>query len=131
MIGHSASLVSEPKTVVPGFVVYSGVLLPLAAIALELLTGISDSILGTLPTPWHLGLVLLVPCGVFASQRGIEMGQCENAHSLAWLTGLVAAVAWVYAVLLAPIIPLAIIGLPLLLPVLAFAPLLSFWAAIN
>jgi len=120
-----------PKPVRPASVIILGILLPLAAVAVELLTDFSRSFVDTLPTPWHLLLVLLVPTGLFASWRGIDTGQFRFARPLSWWTGFVAAIALLYSALFAPMLLLAIPGVILVLPVVVFAPVSSLWIAFK
>jgi hypothetical protein len=103
-----------------------GVLLPLAALAIELATGMSaDHFVDPLPTPWHVGLIALVPIAHLLSWRSLPRSP-RALWFLALLHGAALGVAIGYAVLFAPILPVALVGILYLgLGLLPLAPLLA------
>ncbi|HYZ85973.1 MAG TPA: VIT domain-containing protein, partial [Bryobacteraceae bacterium] len=128
----SSTSVQPPKAINPSIVVFGGILLPIAAIAFEVFTGLGRGfIFNTLPTPWHLVLVLMVPFGIFASWKGLEASRIQHANAYGFLTGFAAAIALFYALLFVPLTPFAILGIPFGLPILVLAPLISFLVALG
>jgi hypothetical protein len=108
-----------------------GVLLPSAAIVFEVVTGVAANFIDPMPTLWHLALLITVPvCNVLA-WRGLKSDNLAGARRLAAMSGFSAAVALFYTILFLPIMPMAAIGLVVVLPVLAFAPALSFLTALR
>src|SRR5204863_8115273 len=100
-------------------------LLPSAAILFEALTGFAAGFIDPMPTLWHVALLMAAPvCNVLA-WSGLKSDDLASARRFAAMSGFSAAVALFYTILFLPIMPMAAVGLVVVLPVLAFAPALS------
>jgi hypothetical protein len=108
-----------------------GVLLPIAAILFESLTGFCTNFTDPMPTLWHLVLLITIPICNAMAWWGLKSDSLTLGRRYAGLSGFSAAVALFYTILFIPIAPMAFIGLIVLLPILAFAPALSFLTALR
>src|SRR5438105_2459660 len=108
-----------------------GVLLPLAAIAVEAATAMCVDFIDPMPMLSYLALLLGVPVCNAIAWRGLERDALDHSRWFAAMTGFSAVIAFFYTVLFARLLPFALIGLIVLLPILAFAPILSLWTAIR
>jgi hypothetical protein len=137
IFGESRSRVAETagfhaSPAISGIFVWTcGVLLPLASIVFEAITGVCTTFIDPMPTMWHLAVLLTVPvCNVLA-WRGLKSDSIAHDRWFARMSGYSLAVSLFYTILFIPIMPMAFVGLLALLPVLAFGPALSLWTALR
>jgi hypothetical protein len=123
----------KPSGVANFFLGFFGVALPVAALVVELITGtLGETVLNPVPTLGHVVAIALVPMAnalaIWFTRRG-----CDDEHPV-WLlplNGAAAAIALVYALLLAPVTPFAAIGILFFgLGLLPLAPLLGLICAL-
>lgn len=125
----------RPAIHVPGGRVLAflfGVLLPAAALGIELSTGMAEGIVNPIPTLGHAIAVGLVPCAHLLSL--LALGRARRRPPLrlaASLNAAALAIGLVYAVLFAPITPFALVGiLAFGFGLLPLSPLTSVIAAL-
>src|SRR6266550_3071589 len=124
--------IAAPKRAVSAsFIVNGGVLLPIAAIVFEAATGICANFVDPMPSWSYLILLLTVPACNILAWLGLRRDAVEHSRAFAAMAGFSGAVALFYTILFAPLLPLAVIGLLVLLPGLALAPLFAFLAAVK
>lgn len=113
------------------FITVMGVVLPIVAVILELMSGISGSIFfDPFPTLFHVALVATIPLSntlmVVALQRGYPV-----SPRLALLHGFATGTALIYALFYLPVAPIAVLAIVVGVGFLPLAPLLSFIAALR
>src|ERR1044072_7131415 len=113
------------------FVWICGVILPGAAALFEAMTAFCACFIDPMPTLWHLAVLLAVPVFNLVSWWGLKSDNIAAGRRCAIMSGFSAAVSLFYSLLFLPIMPMALVGLIVVLPVLAFAPALSFWTALR
>ena len=130
MIATDTPPVIRTRLMTGGFLVWTcGILLPVAAIAFEAATSICAVMVDPMPGLSYLLLLLTVPTCNLLAWLGLRRDAFHHRRILAAMTGFSAAIALFYTVLFMPVMPIALVGLIVVLPVLAFAPILSFMAA--
>jgi hypothetical protein len=97
----------------PGwFVFVLGVVLPVATLFFELISGMSAGVLfDPLPSWLHVALVALVPAANFFVWRAARQKDPRHARLLGWLNGVAFGIASFYALLYLPFSPFAAFGL--------------------
>jgi hypothetical protein len=109
-------------------IVFCGILLPLAAVGVELLMGLSEPILDPLPTPWHVIACLLVPLANALALRAVVRGEVPGARLVAG-NGAALGVAAFYALLYLPLMPVSAIAILVMgVGLLGLSPFLSLLA---
>src|SRR5437016_2532967 len=114
-----------------GFVWICGVFLPLAAVLVEVVTAFCTGFIDPMPTTWHLVLLLAVPWCNAAAWLALRRDAFEHGRAFAAMAGFSGAVALFYTILFVPVMPLALVGLIVVVPILAFAPLLALLTAVK
>ncbi|HCE46008.1 MAG TPA: hypothetical protein DET40_20880 [Lentisphaeria bacterium] len=115
------------------FVVCCGIFLPVAALLLELSTGIcGEMFFNPIPTFWHVIMVASVPilnsCILWRHFRGTTRSLLFDGIA----NGAVIGVSFFYSLIFIPLIPLGLIGLLIFgIGILPLCPLLSLLAAIK
>ncbi len=127
--------VSPARVRVPGgrvLAVFFGILLPLAALVTELLTGICRELNDPLPTLGHAVAVGLVPVAHLVALLAVGRGaRRPSLRVAAWLNSAALVIGLAYAVLFAPITPFAFMAiLAIGLGLLPLAPLTSVLTAL-
>lgn len=94
-----------------GFMTLAGVLLPLAAIVFESITGMCRTIFfDPLPTPFHIAMFATIPLANMRLIAAFNRGQSVLPSPWMWLYGFSAGVAIFYSIVFLPIAPIALIG---------------------
>src|SRR5712692_4250886 len=99
------ALATLKRAISNSFALNFGILLPLAAIVFEAATGICAGMIDPMPT-WSYLILLLA----------VRRDALEHSRAFAAMAGFSAAIALFYTILLAPLLPFAIVGLLVLLP---------------
>jgi hypothetical protein len=112
-----------------------GVMLPAAALLVELFTGMcSEIIVDPIPTPWHVLLVVAVVVSNWRTQRAIRLGKPVAPWEVR-LAGLSIGVSLVYVAVFLPTYPFMVFGIVAYgLGLLPYAPLtaaLAAWADLR
>ncbi len=97
------------------------VTLPVLGVFSELVTGALETLLVMFPTPWHTAAVL----AAVLLNIPLQLGHWRSANALPWraaVTGYVAGMALLYALVEAPAVPMIVVFLFFLLGWLAAAP---------
>lgn len=119
---------------VPGgfaLAVFFGVLLPCAALFVELGTGMCRGLFDPIPTRAHVAAVALVPVAHLLALLAIRPGSRVPLRLASWLNGAALAVGLAYAAGFAPITPIAFVMIIAMgLGLLPLAPLASVIAAL-
>ena len=111
----------------------AGVLLPLAAVIVELSTGIcAQAFFDPLPTVLHTIAFLLIPASNAIALLTIHHRRIQPFAILGWVNGLAVGVAGFYTLIFLPITPIAVIAILFMgLGFCALAPLFSLITAIR
>ncbi|HEX8240642.1 MAG TPA: VIT domain-containing protein [Allosphingosinicella sp.] len=122
---------SDPRSPGAGLLFF-GVILPLAALVVELATSLcASTFFDPIPTWGHALAVLAVPAANYALWAAAR----REAPASPWLTSVAGAamvIAAAYALVFLPLLPIAVIGILLLgLGLLAWAPVLSLIACFK
>lgn len=113
------------------FVLIAGVILPTAAIGLELLFGFCQWLFNVIPTGWHLLLLALVPVSNLMTLAVYKRPEFRPVVPLSFLVGASAGTALIYSVQFLPLIPLSAIGILMMgLGLLGFSPFLALASSI-
>jgi hypothetical protein len=131
MIATYRELATPKRALSGSFVSTCGIFLPIGAIAFEAATGVCANMIDPMPSWWHLILLLTVPACNTLCWLGLRRDAVEHSRAFAAMAGYSGAVALFYTILFAPLFPVAAIGLLVLLPGLAFTPLLAFFSAVK
>lgn len=113
------------------FIVFAGVVLPIAALGFECVTEIlRGAYFDPLPTPIHYLLIAMVPVANLLLLRALY-ARTAPGRALSWLHAFATGVSAIYAVLFLPVVPIGtllvlLFGLGLLL----LSPLLSLIASL-
>lgn len=124
----------EERVRIPGgfaLAVFFGILLPCAALFVELGTGMCRGFFDPIPTWGHVAAVALVPLAHLIALVAIRPGSRVPLRLAAWLNGAALAIGLAYAAGFAPITPIAFVMiLAMGLGLLPLAPLASVIAAL-
>jgi hypothetical protein len=114
------------------FVFMGGVLLPLAALLVELQGHVwAGHYLDPIPTPWHIAAIAAV-AAVNVAFLGFSQATLARRGALfAALNGFAIGVPLLYGIVFLPSLPLAVFGLIFLLGMLPLSPYLAFFAALR
>lgn len=108
-----------------------GVLLPLVTLGVELYSGMcADAFFDPLPTPVHILLVAAVPAANALALVVLHRRAVHLLRAQLWLNGAALGVAFLYALLFLPLMPLAVIGLMIGIGALPLSPVLSLLSAV-
>lgn len=132
-LSSSPSRPPLPPLPKPGiFLLLFGVLLPVVTLAIELLTHQCAGIFfDPIPTWWHVLLVALVPAANLGAWLAVRRGTSARPRALGHLNAFAIGVALAYALVYAPLVPLAVMALAFMgWGLLPLAPLLALIAAI-
>jgi len=113
-------------------IVLFGVLIPLAAVSIELVTGICAAIFfDPLPTLWHVTLFLAIPLSNAFSCWAIGTRSARHVGVLGFVNAVALGAAIVYTLMFTPILPISVIGVIAYgLGLCGLAPLLGLTATI-
>ncbi len=122
----------EPETLAPnsftlGFFLFAGVILPTAALLVELTWRIcAEHLFDPIPTWWHILLVAFVPVTNFQTWFAFRKGSVVRPWWMSFANGVTIFISLFYALIFAPFIPIAVIAiLFFFIGLLPLAPLLS------
>jgi len=109
-----------------------GVAFPAAIIAVELAGHLcAQTFFDPLPTWWHALAATMVPAGNLWIWYHLQNGGFGPPKWLAFANGVAIAIAGFYAFLFLPLLPLAIVGIFVLIGLMPLAPLVSFVCALK
>jgi hypothetical protein len=110
-----------------------GVALPLLTNLVELVTHMcADEFFDPLPTLGHVFAVFMVPLAAMASLRALWRRDGERLEATIFAQAFALAIAAVYALIFAPLTPLALMAIPYMgLGILPLAPALSLFAGVR
>ncbi len=122
----------RPRSFTLGFILFAGVILPIAALLAELIWRIcSEHLFDPIPTWWHVLLVAFVPVTNLQTWLAFRKGSVIRPWWISFANGVAIFISLFYALIFASLIPIAIIGiLFFLIGLLPLAPLFSLIAAI-
>lgn len=122
----------KPGKFLLGFLFLGGVLLPSAALVVELIWRIcAENFFDPIPTWWHVLIVAFVPATNFQAYRAFRNGYTLRPWWISFANGVSIFVSLFYGLAFAPIAPLAVIAiLAAGLGLLALAPFFSLAAGI-
>lgn len=123
---------TRPKRTGSYLLLLYSVLIPAAAIGIELATGICSQVLwDPIPTPLHLLLVALVPLANLVAWWTLNGEGRGSPLLFLMLSGAIGIAAW-YSLLFLPLFPIALFAIPLYgLGLLPYAPLLGLLGGIQ
>jgi hypothetical protein len=123
---------ASPARRKPGaWIVALAVIYPAAVIAIELDSGLCASALfDPMPTFWHVLAVSFVPASNLLAFSHLRSDAPRHTVWFALANGTALAIAAVYTLLFLPILPLAVVGIPVGIGLLPFAPLASLAGAL-
>jgi hypothetical protein len=109
-----------------------GVIFPAAVIGFELITRFcAQALFDPMPTPWHALAVSFVPACNFLIWLRLYSGKSKGSKWLSACSGAAIAIGGFYALLFAPLLPLAVLAIMFYgTGVLPFAPLAAFGGAL-
>ncbi|MEZ5401197.1 MAG: VIT domain-containing protein [Bryobacteraceae bacterium] len=120
--------IPEPEPPRSAFDLCFGIILPFAAIAVELLTRLCASALfDPLPTPVHVAAALVAPISALAIWLRVRW----PAGLVAWTNAAALTISASYAIRFLPLVPLGILGSVMLLGLLPLAPFFAFATAVR
>ena len=100
-----------------------GVVYPAVIIGLELISRMcADAFFDPMPTYWHVAAVALVPLSNLLIWHHLQGGARPGSKWLAFANGGALAIAGCYAFLFLPLLPLAVVGLLIVVGILPLAP---------
>src|SRR5215472_13836981 len=99
MIASVRETIRARPVSVAAFVWIGGVLLPLAAILVELVTAFCAGFIDPMPTTWHLALLLAVPWCNAVAWQALRRDAFEHSRTFAAMAGFSGAVALFYTIL--------------------------------
>jgi hypothetical protein len=109
-----------------------GVWLPALTVGVEVATRMcAEAFFDPLPTVWHVLAVSLVPLGNLLIWLELRGRRTLGLRHLAFANGTAMAIAGVYALLFLPLMPMAILGLIVMLGALPLAPVIAFVMSIR
>src|SRR5262245_40633740 len=107
------------------------VIYPAIVIGIELVTRFCAQVFfDPMPTNWHVVAVCFVPATNLLVWLHLRNGTFHKVKWLAFANGVAIAVGGFYALVFAPLLPLAIIGILVAIGLLPLAPLASFAGAL-
>ncbi len=106
-----------------------GVLLPMVALAVQLLTGICSAALEPVPTFLHALLVASVPAAAYLALRELERGPTPHLSRVVQLVCFATGVSMVYSALFAPLLPLSMVLTIFGVGVMGLSPFLA-WSSL-
>jgi len=114
-------------------IVLCGVVLPLITTVVELATHMcADAFFDPLPTLGHVFAVFLVPLAAMASLRALWRRDGQRLEATMFAQACATAIAGAYALMFAPLTPLALIAVPYMgMGILPLAPALSMFAGVR
>jgi hypothetical protein len=120
----------KPGRFLLGFLVFGGVLVPIAALFVELIwKTCAENLFDPIPTWWHVLIVAFVPATNFQIYRAFQKGYTLRPWWISFANGVSIFISLFYAVAFAPIVPIAVIAiLAALLGLLPLAPFFSLIA---
>lgn len=123
---------SARRTWVMVIILLFGVLLPLGAVSIELVTGICAAIFfDPLPTLWHVALFLAIPLSNLFSCWAIGTRSTRHVGVLGFVNAVALGAAIIYTLMFTPILPFSVIGVIVYgLGLCGLAPLLGLTATI-
>jgi hypothetical protein len=108
-----------------------GVIYPASVVAFELATRMcAKDLFDPMPTLWHVFAVCLVPASNMWTWWTLTGSAEGQARTVAFFNGAAIACAAFYALLFLPLMPVAIIAIPMGLGLLPLAPLSSLISAL-
>ncbi len=108
-----------------------GVIYPASVVAFELATRMcAKDLFDPMPTLWHVFAVCLVPASNLWTWWTLSRDSDRQARRVAFVNGAAIACAAFYALLFLPLMPVAIIAIPMGLGLLPLAPLSSLISAL-
>jgi len=133
MAGVTFEPVQEPPARIPGaWLLILGFLYPILVIFLELSTRMSaTSFFDPMPTWGHVLAVCSVPMVNLLIWSHLQETKPRNARWLVFAAGGAIAIGGFYVLLFLPVVPLAIVGLIVVIGVLPLAPFAAFTCTIN
>ena len=115
-----------------GLVVVGGVVLPAAALLIESqLHTWKQTFLDPIPTPWHVAAIFAVAIINLACVFLTPAALARRRRPPGTLNGFAIGVPLVYAIIFLPGLPIALIGLIVLLEILPLSPYLAVFAGIR
>lgn len=123
---------AAPSAFALGFFLFAGVLLPVAALVAEMGWRIcAQDLFDPIPTWWHVLLVAFVPITNLQTWLAFRRGHTLRPGWLSFANGVAIFISLFYALIFAPVVPLAVIAILLVfLGLLPLAPLFSLIAGI-
>ena len=123
---------SARRTWAMAIILLFGVLLPLGAVSIELVTGICAAIFfDPLPTLWHVSLFLAIPLSNAFSCWAIGTRSARHVGVLGFVNAVALGAAIIYTLMFTPILPFSVIGVIAYgLGLCGLAPLLGLTATI-
>jgi len=120
------------RSVMLSFLVFAGIVLPLITISVELYFRLcADILFDPIPTLWHVLLVIFVPLANAYILWTLYKNRFERITLLGWASAFSNAISLFYALIFAPVSPLAMIGIIIYgVGLLPLSPLIAFIAAI-
>ncbi|HKN85053.1 MAG TPA: VIT domain-containing protein, partial [Pyrinomonadaceae bacterium] len=114
-----------------GFSLFAGVILPIISITTEATTHISaEYLFDPIPTVWHLLLVVFVPLAQLQVWFAVRRGAPERLTLAGVVNAIAMAISIFYSIAYFPILPVALLLLPIGLGLLPLAPYSSLVACI-
>ncbi len=113
-------------------IILFGVLIPLGAVSIELVTGICAAIFfDPVPTLWHVALFLAIPLSNAFSCWAIGTRSARHVGVLGFVNAVALGAAIIYTLMFTPILPVSVIGVIAYgLGLCGLAPLLGLTATI-
>jgi hypothetical protein len=132
-IGVTFQPVPAPTVRVPGeWMLIFGVVFPAVVIGLELISHMcADAFFDPMPTYWHVAAVSLVPASNLLVWHHLQDETRRTTKWFAFANGMAIAIAGFYALLFLPLLPLALVGIIVVLGLPPLAPLASFVCALK
>lgn len=120
----------KPGSFALGFYLFAGVILPVAALVIEMVSRIcAENLFDPLPTWWHVLLVAFVPVTNFQTWSALKKGESKRPGWLSFANGVAIFISLYYALVFLPVLPLAVIAIVFFLfGLLPLAPLFSLIA---
>ncbi len=131
--------IKQPRLKIPRFpfkhqilIIFCGILLPLAALLMELFTNIcSSTFFNPIPTVWHILLIVSVPVSVIIIGWILRTNRVNYSPVIPWLNGTMVGITALYTLRFLPLTVFAFFGILFYgIGLLALAPHLALVAAI-
>ena len=115
-----------------GFLLIGGIVLPTAALAVELIWKLcAENLFDPIPTWWHILIVAFVPVTNFQIYWSFVKGSTPRPLWISFANGVAIFISLFYALAFAPVLPIAILAiLAAFLGLLPLAPILSLIAGV-